>query len=223
MFNSKKVSQERVMGISFVDILIQAVFLLLLILMVGYVDPEDPKFQFDEAGKDLCKKLKQDTPQACVEYIKDKQLVIDEPKPLDVAADFCKKRQLSPGACKATLDKMAGNINLFPCISPSSTFQLAKTAFWIFRSPGEIEFSRFSAEYVKYLSENGFTDKLKKVDLINESGRKIYSHTDVISTFGFIKEELCFHDYSIARPNKFSDPDLAKDFEVIRSLRSVAN
>lgn len=223
MFNSKKVSQERVMGISFVDILIQAVFLLLLILMVGYVDPEDPKFQFDEAGKDLCKKLNQDTPQGCVEYIKDKTVVIKAQTPPDPAEDFCKKRQLSPEACKSTLDKMAGNINLFPCISPPSTFQLAKTAFWIFRSPGEIEFSRFSAEYVKYLTENGFTDKLKKVDLINESGRKIYSHAEVISTFGFIKEELCFHDYSIARPNKFSDSDLAKDFEAIRSLRSVTN
>ena len=39
MFDTRGVSRERIIGISFVDILIQAVFLLLLILLVGYVDP----------------------------------------------------------------------------------------------------------------------------------------------------------------------------------------
>ena len=40
MFDQRRVSQERVIGISFVDILIQAVFVLLVALLVGYVDPE---------------------------------------------------------------------------------------------------------------------------------------------------------------------------------------
>ena len=41
MFDTRGVSRERIISISFVDILIQAVFLLLLILMVGYIDPQD--------------------------------------------------------------------------------------------------------------------------------------------------------------------------------------
>ena len=39
MFDTRGVSRERIIGISFADILIQTVFLLLLILIVGYVDP----------------------------------------------------------------------------------------------------------------------------------------------------------------------------------------
>jgi hypothetical protein len=222
VFNSKKVSQERVMGISFVDILIQAVFLLLLILMVGYVDPEEKEkiLLYEAAGKDLCNKLNKDSPQACVEHVKDKniEVVNHQPKPID-ASEFCKKRQLSPEDCKSTLDKMADNVNLWPCIPPTSTSQLTRSIYWIARAPGEIEFSRFSNEYIKYLKENDFSDKLKKVDAINASGKKIYSPSEVISTFGFIKEELCFHEYGISRPGKFSDADLSRDFEAIRSLR----
>lgn len=78
MFDKRGVSRERVIGISFVDILIQAVFLLLLILMVGYVDPieqllyekVDPaKNEFNGIGKDLCVKLDKDSPRACREFI----------------------------------------------------------------------------------------------------------------------------------------------------------
>ena len=223
MFNSKKVSQERVMGISFVDILIQAVFLLLVILMVGYIDPEEKEkiLLYEVAGKDLCTKLNRDTPQACVEYVKDKniEVVNHEPKPIDVSGEFCKKRQLTPQECKSTLDKMADNVNLWPCIPPTSTSQLTRSIYWIARAPGEIVFSRFSNEYIKYLKENGFSDKLKKVEAISASGKKIYTPSDVIATFGFIKEELCFHEYGISRPGKFSDTDLSRDFEAIRSLR----
>ena len=222
MFNSRKVSQERVMGISFVDILIQAVFLLLLILMVGYVDPLDQiKFEFAEAGKDLCHKLYKDSPGACVEYIKDKDVNVVKagPKPIDPSEDFCSKRQLSPEDCKNTLDKMASDINLWPCIPPSSTTQLTKSTFWIISAPGEIEFSRFSTEYIKYLSDKGFSEKLSRVEAINASGKKIYSANDVISTFSFIREDQCFHDYSISRTGKFSDKDLARDTAAIRSLR----
>jgi hypothetical protein len=223
VFNSRKVSQERVMGISFVDILIQAVFLLLLILMVGYVDPLDQqiKFEFSEAGKDLCNKLDKDSPVACVEYIKDKDVNVSKagPKPVDPSQDFCKNRELSPEECKNTLDKMASDINLWPCIPPSSTTQLTKSTFWIISAPGEIEFNRFSKEYIKYLSDKGFTEKLSRVEAINASGKKVYSPNDVISTFGFIREDHCFHEHSISRTGKFSDSDLAKDTAAIRSLR----
>ena len=37
--NQKAVSRERVVGISFVDILIQAVFILFLAVTIGYTDP----------------------------------------------------------------------------------------------------------------------------------------------------------------------------------------
>ena len=222
MFNSRKVSQERVMGISFVDILIQAVFLLLLILMVGYVDPLDQiKFEFAEAGKDLCHKLDKDSPGACVEYIKDKDVNVVKagPKPIDPSEDFCSKRQLSPEDCKNTLDKMAADKNLWPCISPVSRTRSTKSIFWVIRAPGEIVFVRFSEEYIKYLKENGFSEKLSRVDAINSSSKKIFTPSEVISNFGFIKEEQCFHDLSYTRPGKFSDTDLSREIAAIYNLR----
>ena len=114
---------------------------------------------------------------------------------------------------------MAADINLWPCIPPASRSRLTKSTFWVIRAPGEIEFKRFSEEYIKYLNDNGFSDKLSKVEAINLSGRKIYTPNDVISTFGFIKEEKCFHDYSYLRPGKFSDTDLSRDIAAIQSLR----
>ena len=74
--NNRRVSQERVLGISFVDILIQAVFVLLVALMVGYVDPVE-RLQlkdYAEAGKDLCHKLNKDSPGACREYVEGKEI-----------------------------------------------------------------------------------------------------------------------------------------------------
>jgi hypothetical protein len=57
---------------------------------------------------------------------------------------------------------------------------------------------------------------------INVSGKKLYSPSEVVDVFGFMRERQCFHEYSISRPGKFSDADLAKDFEAVRSLRSFA-
>jgi hypothetical protein len=210
------------MGISFVDILIQAVFLLLLILMVGYVDPvEQIKFEFYEAGKDLCNKIKKDTPQACVEYLKDKDIKVgseDEP-----SKDFCKKRNLSREECKAKLDELADNISLWPCIPPSSKSQLTVSTLWTIHAPGQIEFNRFSDEYLAYLNRKGFAEIKKRVDAIKASPQRFYTHSDISSTFGFLREEMCFHEYLVERPGKFSDSDLRAERQALRALKGFAN
>ncbi len=225
MFNSRKVSQERVMGISFVDILIQAVFLLLLILMVGYVDPViQNNFEFHEAGKDLCNKINKDSPVSCVEFIKNKDVELTNAgeKNVDPAKDFCSKRKLSPKDCKSTLDQLADNGSLFPCMPPVSKSETTRTAYFIIRAPGEIEFNRFSDEYIKYLVGKGFSEKLRNTEAIVANGKKIYSPSEIISSFAFIKEESCFHEFSGDRPGKFSNSDLAKELNAVRSLRIIA-
>lgn len=225
MFNSRKVSKERVMGISFVDILIQAVFLLLLILMVGYVDPVvQNNFEFHEAGKDLCNKINKDSPIACVEFIKDKDVAVKNSgeKTLDPSKDFCAKRKLSPKECKSTLDQMAENGSLFPCLSPVSKSQPTRATYFVVHSPGEIEFVRFSNEYLKYLEDQNFSEKLEKVEAISRSGKKVYSPSEITAYFDFVKEESCFHESSVGRPGKFSDADLAKELNAIRSLRIIS-
>jgi hypothetical protein len=222
VFNSKKVSKERVMGISFVDILIQAVFLLLIILMVGYVDPlEQNKYEFDEVGKDFCNKIYKDSPLACVEHIKGKNILVVNPEPpkIDPSADFCALRNLSPELCKSTLDKIAANIDFWPCIPPSSTSQLTRSTTWVIHSPGQIEFIAFSNEYLDYLMKNNFVEKINAVNVINSSSKKFYSQAEIPIYFGFMKEDNCFHEYRIQRPGKFSDSDLINDFRALRSIR----
>jgi hypothetical protein len=224
VFNSKKVSQERVMGISFVDILIQAVFLLLLILMVGYVDPvEQIKFEFYEAGKDLCNKINKDTPQACVEYLKDKDIKVGS-KEKEPSEDFCKKRNLSREECKSKLDELAANISLWPCIPPSSKSQLTvSSTLWTIHAPGQIEFNRFSDEYLAYLNRKGFAEIKRRVDAIKASAQKFYTPSDISSTFGFLREETCFHEYLVERPGKFSDSDLRAERQALRALKGFSN
>lgn len=215
------------MGISFVDILIQAVFLLLLILMVGYVDPvEQIKFEYYEAGKDLCNKLNKDSPQACVEFIKDKDVKVSNPgnKEKDPADDFCKKRNLSREECKAKLDQLADNLSLWPCIPPSSKSQLTvSSTFWTIHAPGQIEFNRFSDDYLAYLDRKGFTEIKKRVDAVKSSSKKFYTPSDISATFGFLREDSCFHEYLAERPGKFSDSDLRIERQALRALRGFAN
>ena len=51
----RKVSRERMIGFSLVDILIQALFVLFIALTIGYVDPEDREKTeiYERVGRDL--------------------------------------------------------------------------------------------------------------------------------------------------------------------------
>lgn len=192
--------------------------------MVGYVDPlVQNNFEFHEAGKDLCKKINKDSPQSCVEFIKGKKIDVNDapskPLQLDPLKDFCKKRNLSIEKCTKTLEEIAGNINLWPCIPPLSTSELTRSTYWTIHAPGEIELVRFSPEYRQYLKEKGLTDKLKKVETVIASGKKLYSPQEVMSTFDFIREELCFHDYSVTHTGRFSYSELIKDYQALKSLK----
>ena len=215
------------MGISFVDILIQAVFLLLLILMVGYVDPlEKVKVElYAAAGKDLCKKLNKDTPKACVEDTRDRDLKLSNPGPKekDITEDFCKKRKLSKEECVAKLDQLASNISVWPCIPPTSKSQLkVSSTLWSVHAPDKIEFIRFTAEYLSYLEEKGLVDVKKRVDSINSSSKKFYAPSEIFATFGFLREETCFHEYFYGRPGKFSDEDLRPELQALSALRGFS-
>ena len=215
------------MGISFVDILIQAVFLLLLILMVGYVDPlEKVKVElYAAAGKDLCNKLNKDTPKACVEFTKDKELKASNqgPKENSTTEDFCKKRKLSKDECTAKLDQLANNISVWPCIPPSSKSQLkVNSTLWTIHAPNSIEFIRFTNEYLSYLEEKGFNEIKKQVYSINSTSKKIYTPSEISFTFAFLREETCFHEYSYRRPGKFSDDDLLTELQALSKLRGFS-
>jgi hypothetical protein len=132
--NQKAVSRERLIGISFVDILIQAVFLLFLALTVGYTDPlEKIKTQeYAQMGEDLCKKSNKKSVQACREY-------------------------LDP-----ILDREKGKSALALCLKPISDNQPTMSAQFLITSPTEVSFGGFTPEFLAYLKKNNDETRLQQ-------------------------------------------------------------
>jgi hypothetical protein len=162
MFDNKKaVSRERLIGISFVDILIQAVFLLFIALSVGYQDPEiiERIREYELFGKDICNKANKDSIKECREVV--------EP----------------------IIDKAYGK-GLSVCIKPKQPNQSILSARFLVLSPKEIEFIEFTSDYISYLEEKGDVDRLRQAKSIR---RGVFFTENITSTFGFIREDKCFH------------------------------
>lgn len=145
--NQKAISRERLIGISFVDILIQAVFILFIALTVGYLDPIE-RFKikdYAEAGKDLCNKVNKDSVKECREVI-----------------DPIIEKELNKGM-------------LALCIKPESTDRSVVTARFIITSPTEARFLGFSPQYMNYLEKKGDFDRSSKAKLLSPGTYKIGS------------------------------------------------
>lgn len=136
--NQKSVSRERLIGISFVDILIQAVFLLFIALTVGYQDPVviERIREYEAFGKDICNKANKNSVKECREVI--------EP----------------------VVDKAIGK-GLSLCIPPKSGERSILSARFIVVSPSEIRFIEFTKEFYEYLEEKKYLDKLSRAKSIN--------------------------------------------------------
>jgi hypothetical protein len=193
MFDNKKaVSRERLIGISFVDILIQAVFLLFIALTVGYQDPvviERIK-EYAEAGQDLCNKVNKGSIKECVEV-------------------------LGPVAEK---EREKGSVKLTPCIKPTSENSLSITARFLVVSPQIIRFEGFTDTYRDYLKKNNDDFRLNKTQQIEPAE---FTIGQVESRFGFIREKKCFHSIiaDISLPNQYQRKELQPAFGVIGRLR----
>lgn len=193
MFDNKKaVSRERLIGISFVDILIQAVFLLFIALTVGYQDPvviERIK-EYAAAGQDLCNKVDKGSIKECVEV-------------------------LGPVAEK---EREKGTVKLVPCMKPSSETSLSVTARFLVVSPQTVRFDGFTDTYKNYLKNNNDEYRLNKTQKIQPAE---FTISDVESNFGFIREKNCFHSIvaDISLPNQYQRKDLQPAFGVIGRLR----
>ena len=135
--NQKEVSRERLIGISFVDILIQAVFLLFIALTVGYQDPViiERIREYEAFGKDLCNKANKDSVKECREVI--------EP----------------------VVDKAIGK-GLSLCIPPKIGDSAILSARFIVVSPSQIKFIEFTEDYYKHLEGKGYLEKLNRAKSI---------------------------------------------------------
>jgi len=145
LHSKKAVSRERVISISFIDIFVQALFLLLLLLTVGYIDPLDRLKIAKErqAGADFCKKHFPDNPGMCQEMQ------------------------------KKVLSEWTGKSKLSPCLTPKSNQDVPTTVEFHILGPDQIDFRGFSAEYRKYLNQTAQFEKLEKIEQVRPGVRSL--------------------------------------------------
>jgi hypothetical protein len=216
----RRVSQERVMGISFVDILIQAVFVLLVALMVGYIDPaQKVKIEkYAAAGLDLCVKLNKDSPEACREYVKDQQIGLTSQFD-GIGADVCRRLGATTlTECQAALDSKFEKGSQLPCLKAPSQNSYQPSTQWEIRSPDEIVFKGFFSQYKDYLQQRGDSARLVQVERLEEQVSKSFTPDAIKSTFGFIRETGCFHEVSFDW-GRYSRAELSAAREALRYLR----
>jgi hypothetical protein len=165
-FDRKAVSRERVIGISFVDILIQAVFLLLVALSVGFTDPLNLLRikEFEQVGKDLCNKVNKDDPKECQQVI--------EP----------------------VIEREIGKGKLALCLRVDGETRATASARFVVISPNKARFIEFSPRYLDYLKNKGDVDKLNKAVSIPKGSE--LGIDEIEPSFGFIREPKCFHTIS---------------------------
>jgi hypothetical protein len=226
MFDQRRVSQERVIGISFVDILIQAVFVLLVALFVGYVDPEiqlkldsDAKF-----GKDLCHKLNKDSIEACREFIEDKQVTVkpnEEPDFHAIGQEICKTLGATEiDDCRVTAERYLSRLaSLRPCLKPLNEFSVPTTLRFDLKSPNEIQFIEFSNVFISKLETDRDTTRLALVEEIQKTKGKIFNPDQINSVFGFIRESTCYHRIDAPRSGRYSNADLKDALSATQRLR----
>jgi len=192
--NRKAVSRERLIGISFVDILIQAVFILFLALTVGYTDPVNLMMikEYAVAGKDLCTKINKDSVKECKEVI------------------------------EATIDKEATKKgDLMLCLNPQSKTNAALSARFIVLNPKEVRFVEFTPQYINYLEKKGDTERLAKIKSIKPG---IYATNAIVPTFGFIRESSCFHSVTIRNwEGTWTQAELRDPFTQLSQLQGILN
>ena len=222
MFDTRGVSRERIIGISFVDILIQAVFLLLLILIVGYVDPiESLKIkEYEDIGKDLCVKINKNSPKACREYMDVTNIgPVENNEFGKIGSDVCKK--IGKNSAKDCGQAFAKVYSLLPCIESKDGVRSPWIAKWEINTPTTAKFLGFSNEYLKYLIDK---EDLKRFSLVREleslRGTQM-SAADIENKFGFVREKFCFHEVSESRSIAVTDQQIASIRSAIYNLRKI--
>jgi len=224
VFDRKAVSRERVIGISFADILIQAVFVLFIAMLIGYIDPDElEKIKaYQQAGLDACQKLDKDSPAECRQFVKEYRIgPIDSPKNTtyaDAGAYACELvGKKDPAECREAITQRLGS--LIPCLRSNSTVRPPSSTQWNILSPNAIEFKGFTPAYREYLKDKKDTDRLIKVEKI-VSGT-VFTPPDIESNFGFVKESACFHESSTVWSASASYFELSKAFNAISQLKKL--
>ena len=234
MLDRRAISRERVIGISFVDILIQGIFVLFVLLVVGYIDPEDlDKIkEYQQVGLDMCVKMKKDSARECREYTEGKKIGVHIPAPVPVpgatpdyggvgeeACGLVGKK--NPEECKETIRTKLGSLR--PCLrNDDNVVRTQASSIWDIRSPTEIRFVRFTPAYEAYLQRKSDRGRLKLVSQVKINDGSLYSPAELEETFGFIREADCFHEPAVTWSCQCSWREISAARLAISRLKGLA-
>ena len=210
LFGHRKVSQERVLGVSFIDILIQAVFVLLVALMIGYIDPVDRlKIElYEQVGLDLCTKLNKDSPEACREFIEGHEIGLVNGFN-GVGNEVCRRVQAKTAKeCIDAIDSILANGSQLPCLKTVSQNSVPPSTEWEIKSPDEIIFNRFTINYLNYLKNKEDRSRLDLASRIQDRAPISFKPSEIEGSFSFIRESNCFHEYSAPKTGRYTDNEL---------------
>lgn len=215
--NKRDVSRERVIGISFVDILIQVTFLLLLALMVGYVDPNE-KDELTSVGRDACNKINRQSTKPCSEVL---------PQFIDQLSTRCK--ELGATSAADCMDRLkaasvalqaaekSGNVSF--CLKTSSQLKRPPPSVrFKIAGPGKIYFGEFDPAYIDYLTSQSQVEKLRLVETIKNDPQRVYTASEIPKVFGFVSESTCLMRVFARKVGSFSDDQIANELAAVYDL-----
>ncbi len=216
--NKRDVSRERVIGISFVDILIQVTFLLLLALMVGYVDPNE-KDELTSVGRDACNKINRQSTKPCSEVLPEfiDQLSLRCKELGAKSAVDCMDRLKAASVALQAAEK-SGDVT-FCLKTPSQLSYPPPSVRFNIAGPGRIYFSSFDSSYIEHLASGSKTDKLRLVEEIKKDTQRVYTADDIPKVFGFIREDSCRMRVLADKTGLFSDAQIRVERKAVFSLQ----
>lgn len=194
--NKKQLSRERVISISFVDILIQAIFVLLVLLYVGYIDPKQRLLieSQAQAGRDFCNKNFPNDPVKCQQVL------------------------------KQVTEEYKSTSNLRPCLPTKSVNAPPFSLQFRIKGANEIEFIRFTPEYLSYLKSTNQVERLSEALNLKP---QIMTLNGIKERFSFVSEDNCYHTASLPASPELSvglvTPIRSSIYSMFRAKQDTVN
>ena len=170
--------RDRVIFVSLVDILLQLVFVLLIVIL--YVFNDYQRILVINQNNESCPA----NLTSCKEIEKKLE---DKIKELEKLATFQQEKidELNKG-------------NLIACIPASTTSEKTSLTFKAI-SPSTLAFTGFTTEYLAYIEQQNYRDKLLQAKQIHEG--KVFSIKDIEMNFGFVRQKNCYHVARVIDPS----------------------
>lgn len=237
-FDTRGASRERVIGLSFVDILIQFLFVLFIAYLV-ILEEKNGQKDYAELGKDFCNKVEKDSFKPCRQVFDKIPFFVKKPPPEPVtpepteepwpgAITACQDAGISdPRDCVAKVNSLLALMPMRYCLepNPSKTIASISVEWTIVNDNGSASavFFGFTSGYKAYLKSMSDRGREERVNELETRIGERFSTKEIVEEFSFMVQKECAHVPSIWREAAFTDQQLSPLRIAIYSIRKTAN